>query len=94
VRIIAKSKRREIYFKKTYIRQNSQIGEGKTVGGSADIKVLFPNWFLICQKRKPWANCWAEGTGRTSGSWEEVRETQRRRGEYAMPWREENWATM
>lgn len=29
---------------------------GTTEGGGADAKVLFPNWYLICQYRKPGAN--------------------------------------
>jgi len=36
--------------------------------------MLFLNWFLTCQLKKPWANCWAEGRGGTSGSLEASRE--------------------
>ena len=32
--------------------------------------------------KKPWANCWVEGIGRTSGSLEEKRQKQGRKGEY------------
>jgi len=43
---------------------------------------------LICQQRKPWANCWAGGTGGTSGSLEEKGEARKER-EFTIFWKEE-----
>ena len=63
------------------------------VGGNSNVKILFPNWFFICQQRNAWDNHWTEGTEGISGSLQEM-ETQERRTEFALLWREENWATM
>jgi hypothetical protein len=39
-------------------------------GAVSDVEVLYPSWFLICQKRSPRGQFLAAGTGRTSGSLE------------------------
>ena len=66
-----------------------------SVGMIFDAKVLFPNWFPICQSRKPWAHCWAEGTEGTSVSQEEKRDPRKERKSFsAMLCREKNPAAM
>lgn len=59
--------------------------------GSSDAEVLFP---IDLSVKKPWANCWAEGIGGTSGSLEASRQTEGRRGEFAMLKREKSWPAM
>lgn len=68
--------------------------ELRTLRGQFDAKVLFSNWFLICQSRKPGANCWKEGTGGGLPGPRRRKQTQGRRGVSAMPWRDKNTVTM
>ena len=39
----------EITAKHAHVSENQEAENRKFYGGDADAKVLFPNWFLICQ---------------------------------------------
>ena len=47
--------------------------------GGSDAEILFPNLVLDLSVKKPWANCWAEGIGGTSGSLEARERCKERR---------------
>ena len=64
------------------------------VGGDADSKVWFPNWFLIWSIKKTGANCWANGKGGTSGSQEEKADARKKRDFSAMLWRKKKKTTI